>query len=49
MQEPSSAENTRDVFEWRVGGKRFALPDVKYRCPGCDALSMRFVFAGCWD
>ncbi len=40
------------VFEWRGGkGKPdFILPDIRYRCPACGDMSMRFALGNVmWD
>jgi hypothetical protein len=41
--------NSTPVFEWHLDDGDLVLPNSAYRCPACDAMKMRFAFAGSWD
>jgi hypothetical protein len=41
---------TGTVFSWNTDKKgSFVLPDVKYLCPQCGKMTLRFVQNGFWD
>ena len=45
-------ESDGNVFEWSGGEGRpdFVLPDIRYRCPTCGNISMRFSLGNVmWD
>jgi hypothetical protein len=51
LQEKLSAgAKPRDVFSWHTDKKgTLILPDVKYLCPRCGKLMLRFTITGMWD
>jgi DNA-directed RNA polymerase subunit M/transcription elongation factor TFIIS len=47
----SKTKKSMNIFSWHISDERedFQLPNVRYLCPKCEKMTLKFVLVGYWD